>query len=92
MNKLIEIIICLIMLETVIGGLGLSLNYDNPIKDLYKEFKEDINIYGIIIIYIILLPPLLFILLLNILQRLLYVVVEIFIKIFKKGDEIKWSL
>ena len=84
MNKLIEIIICLIMLETVIGGLGLSLTYDNPIKDLYKEFKEDINIYGIIIIYIILLPPLLFILLLNILQILLYVVVEIFTKIFKK--------
>lgn len=86
MNKLIEIIICLIMLETFIGGLGLSLNYDNPIKDLYKEFKEDINIYGIIIIYIILLPPLIFILLLNILQRFSYVVVKMFTKIFKKKE------
>lgn len=81
---LIEIIICLIMLKTVIGEIGLSFNHGNPIKALYKEFKEDINMYGIICI--VLLPTYLFILLLNILQRLLYVVVEIFTKIFKKKE------
>lgn len=66
------------------GGLALYLNYDNAYINLWKNLRENYNIIGCIIIYIIIHPAILLTLICDIFWWIIYKIIDLYNFIFKK--------
>ena len=88
MKDMIIIILTLyLMMVGTFGGLALYLSnpYDNgAYKWFWKYLREDFNIIGCIIIYIISFPAILFTIITDVVWNLIYKIFDLFYIIFKK--------